>query len=1237
MLKKRLLALCLGLSMICTSIMVPMDAKAETTQAGETQEETAEQGLTPADLNFRKFYTGRNLFDSEIPIQALDLESVAAGAAGAAYENGKLKFSNNTTEKVSNRIELGAMKPYSVVDMTVTEQNAAKGYATAEIHWDKDENNSISVRKNSVSAKQEEEDQAETVISSLDMNMTQETLSGMVYPDMNPSNDVIKVDGGIQFQAKGTKGECYVPVGTMQQNTVLEAEISEQKKYGYSASSILKLRDKTADNTKTNGIYLTQKADGSMMMECFKNGSKVGGTSISTSASLGYPCKMRLVVSGKYIIASRIVNGVEDGVTKVDVSQWFDFTDESVLANFEGTVGAKLMNNTAGVETLTYSSAAIKTYHPEEPDVAPTSDDGYVLTVIKDGEEVVNKTIAYPAGLDITEPYTLRAHWAGRYLSLWIVKDGKPYLMSTEELSKQFDMRRKSVYETFKTSLGTELTAGASLTISEFRNYYSGGDGQADPKPLQYTDGTVMVEDGKMWVSMTLRGYQPLPASCQGIYSLDLKTNELKLVNITTFTRPEENYDLEWAFHASAFCCDKETGKWYVVTSSHDSDKALRAGSFDEDPRKTPYLAVKVDSLSYKTNENGEVIGKDGKVRSRYEDPSLIYNEELGKWSIAACTEGYGGFGVSLIMADSFMGPYEEVGVYGIASCTGILQQKVDGKYYVFTGRSPGGKDNGDPGKMNLEALNYPEMTKHCSLSIDGETNSANPWPMLYPTVNDKGETVYRLLTFDRDTIIKNDGTMASGQYSYGRIYLYEALEKGNSQDVIPTKPEITGENVATITTAEELLAINKDLTGVYKLGADIDLTGKEWYPIGTQEEPFSGTLDGAGHTITGLTASQTEGMEGVGLFGYTSVEADLSNIKIADSNVKGRIYTGSLVGYNDGYVYGCEVTNGNVTGESETGLLIGRNAGTVKKCSSSGKVTGIGNDSTGGLVGTNHRGMIEGCSSTATVEGTINVGGLVGYNDRGFVRNTYAAGKVTGLNYVGGLVGASSSYAWDRNDPTFQDCYVQNSYANSEVTGSTAGTLVGFNDKDIVNSFGMGTVTGGEGSFAVGGLVGRNNQYGKVTNSYTNGTVTGSDYVGNLFGKNVGEFTNTACSAGAAGSVAIGNSRDTIVSNEVPDFTAAATYAADKLGWSTDIWEISDGKLPTLRADYTYPDEDAGPAAGEEILSNGGFEGYNNWEEHDGTTFAWDILQNTVETIPYLCRTELRQHRVRYRIFQEK
>ena len=183
------------------------------------------------------------------------------------------------------------------------------------------------------------------------------------------------------------------------------------------------------------------------------------------------------------------------------------------------------------------------------------------------------------------------------------------------------------------------------------------------------------------------------------------------------------------------------------------------------------------------------------------------------------------------------------------------------------------------------------------------------------------------------------------------------------------------------------------------------------------------------------------------------------------------------------------------------------------------------------------------------------------GYNDRGTIQNTYATGTVTGKNYVGGLVGASGASGSENT------CQIINSYANCTVQGKTAGSLVGFNDKNITDCFGTGSVSG---EFVTGGLVGRNNQYGNVKNSYTDSSVEGKQYVGMLFGKNAGTFNTVACAAG----IPIGNSKDTVVSNEIPVFTDSETYVTGVLkSWDETIWDTKEG-MPELLNAVEVPDK---------------------------------------------------------------
>ena len=168
-------------------------------------------------------------------------------------------------------------------------------------------------------------------------------------------------------------------------------------------------------------------------------------------------------------------------------------------------------------------------------------------------------------------------------------------------------------------------------------------------------------------------------------------------------------------------------------------------------------------------------------------------------------------------------------------------------------------------------------------------------------------------------------------------------------------------------------------------LTADIDLTGKGWTPIGTDyDNAYTGTFDGGGHTITGLTVTTND--QYVGLFGRLGKAGTVKNvvmdgIQITCNHRLG--YAGGVAGFSWG--------------------------GTIENCSVSGSVSGT--DCVGGVVGSQKAGSIIGCCTSATVKGTHYVGGVAG-EKWGTMTACYATGNVT-LEiasqknlYGGGVVG---------------------------------------------------------------------------------------------------------------------------------------------------------------------------------------------------------------------------------------
>ena len=153
-------------------------------------------------------------------------------------------------------------------------------------------------------------------------------------------------------------------------------------------------------------------------------------------------------------------------------------------------------------------------------------------------------------------------------------------------------------------------------------------------------------------------------------------------------------------------------------------------------------------------------------------------------------------------------------------------------------------------------------------------------------------------------------------------------------------------------------------------LDKNIDLTGKSWTPIGTDyDNSYTGTFDGGGHTITGLTFTTND--EYAGLFGWLNRAGTVKNVVME----------------------GVQITSNQIYGGS-IGGVVGSGWGTIENCSVSGSVSGT--KCVGGVVGAQKAGSITGCSSSATVKGTVDVGGVAGQtNSSATLTACYATGNV--------------------------------------------------------------------------------------------------------------------------------------------------------------------------------------------------------------------------------------------------
>ena len=248
----------------------------------------------------------------------------------------------------------------------------------------------------------------------------------------------------------------------------------------------------------------------------------------------------------------------------------------------------------------------------------------------------------------------------------------------------------------------------------------------------------------------------------------------------------------------------------------------------------------------------------------------------------------------------------------------------------------------------------------------------------------------------------------AGGEYTY-TVSLAAAKGPGYT---------IEGNGSYTVYNADGLMNIAELVNGGktdinITLDKNIDLTGKDWTPIGTDyDNSYTGTFDGGGHTITGLTVTTND--QYAGLFGY------LGNFNNGAGTVKNVVMDGIQITCNHRLGY--------------AGGVAGFSWGTIENCSVSGSISGT--VSVGGVVGAQRDHPITGCSSSATVKGTLNVGGVAGQTSFGATLTAcYATGNViieidrTQNISGGGLVGFNDGIS------------LLSCYATGNVTSTGSGT----------------------------------------------------------------------------------------------------------------------------------------------------------------------------------------------------
>ncbi len=421
---------------------------------------------------------------------------------------------------------------------------------------------------------------------------------------------------------------------------------------------------------------------------------------------------------------------------------------------------------------------------------------------------------------------------------------------------------------------------------------------------------------------------------------------------------------------------------------------------------------------------------------------------------------------------------------------------------------------------------------------------------------------------------------------------------------------EFTTSWIIELSTADDLQQLYKFPNAYFELKNTIDISANEWTPVGTSAEPFTGTIDGKGYSIKGLTIkTASDEISDYGFIGcankctvknlnFENVEIELTLLKNADF---GTIICNSNVITQDisktrSLIYNCKTSGTiNITSSSMYGNYVAGIGGTYIDVKDS--VNEISITATSSLVSgiLTQYGSVEGCSNYGVINAYIGAGISYGAN----ISLCKNHGAVTATTYASGIIHEGKNITNCKNDAIITGTYASGiGYAeninNSSNTGDIYGNVLAagiscsnFYDGIIViaNCYNIGEITSSEGNAA--GIVSAK-KLSQVTNCYNAGTINGKTSSGISCGCSYIIGCINFADVNGVDSYIISNTKNSIYPNIiVGDITLtyywneasanayqgesttekfAKAFYTDQMFWSDSVWTFFEDKLPELK-----------------------------------------------------------------------
>ncbi|MBO4933508.1 MAG: hypothetical protein J6I42_15185 [Clostridia bacterium] len=398
----------------------------------------------------------------------------------------------------------------------------------------------------------------------------------------------------------------------------------------------------------------------------------------------------------------------------------------------------------------------------------------YELTVggISRGEVVGETDYPYTSGMSMI--LTCR----GKFFDVYLRNDKKPCPRLTLDLPEFAEITKHGTFVNAVAALWYRTAPGGCFIADTVEFYLDAGVSHADMKTVRYEDGTPMMSEGRLFMTMSSR----LEAGgFQSVISWNPSTADFRMEGAIFFDCGDDRWCSDVA---SSILYNRQTGEWYIWACAFSHGHILCHGTSTADLRyginviDAELMPVETLRTSGTTSADslaaqaGAAVSTTATLsddtfwlaKSGDEDPDFVYDRETGKWYMTICRgvseNGGTHYRYFLFESDEPFCGYNYVDKTLTGSNTGSSIVRVSGKLHFVCG------SNFDK-RACYHVYDLNDLSKVEYIRCDYDDGGFRGWGTIIPVPCGR-RTKYLWMTFDR-----HGGS--SYNWSYGNIYVYES------------------------------------------------------------------------------------------------------------------------------------------------------------------------------------------------------------------------------------------------------------------------------------------------------------------------------------------------------------------------------------------------------------------------------------------------------------------------------